>query len=488
VRDAARRRDPPLNLKEESTMAVNLGLGESDAQLAKVLKLRHVAAIALGFTLSDGILLVLSQVFGLVGPSALLISLLALGLMSSIMFAGAELAGAMPGADFAGEWGNRTLGSYWGFIGTLSYGAAAVIAVGLLWFPMGTYLHNFFPSIPVQVIGTVCFVITLVIVYLGALVSGEAELWLNVGLFVVLIGVALISLTQFHPNHFTPFFVGGSPGFWQAFPFVIYILFGVETMFAGSEETKPGSKFWPRAIGLVILLIGGSLILSEVALTGLLPLKDYTLQEADFATAAKHLFGSFGENLFNIVAFAAVFHAMLGSLFIGSRFVYKMAQRGYLPQAFTHINSRTKVPDYGLLFTAVFGAIIGSTYYYRNDFYLQAAAMLVVAGLFGWVVICVSYMSYRSRPELRAAFPGDWHVWPGEGVGGIWIAIVGLITVAMTAGGFIYAQAFKWWFIPLWIAIITVWYYVARAINGPDVGTVRAREVRSAEPTVSPVL
>jgi APA family basic amino acid/polyamine antiporter len=461
-------------------MATDIGIGEGDVQLAKVLKLRHVVAIALGFTVSDGILLVLSQVFGLVGPSALLVTILAVLLMASIMFAGAELAGAMPAADFAGEWGNRTMGTYLGFIGTLSYGACAVIAVGLLWFPMGTYLHNFFPSVSVQVIGTVCFLVALVIVYLGALASGESELWLNVALFVVLIAVAIIAFTQFHPSHFQPFFVGGSSGFWQAFPFVVYILFGAETMFAGSEETLPGDKFWPRAIACVLLIIGGSLILSELALTGLLPLKDYTLSEADFATAAKHLFGSFGEDLFNIVAFAAVFHAMLGSLFIGSRFIYKMGQRGYLPKFFTHINKRTLVPDAGLLLTAVFGAIIGSTYYIKTDFYLQAAALLTVAGLFGWVVICLSFISYRLRPELRQQYPSDWHVFPGEGPAGIWIAVVGLITVVMVAGGFIYAGAFQWWFIPLWIAIVTVWYFVARTVNSGDVGWVPGAPMRAS--------
>lgn len=451
-------------------MAVDVGLGESEAQLAKVLKLRHVVAIALGFTVSDGILLILSQVFGLVGPSALVVTVLAVLLMSSIMLAGAELAGAMPGADFAGEWGTRTLGPYFGFIGTLSYGACAVIAVGLLWFPMGTYLHNFFPSVSVQVIGTICFLIALAIVYLGALASGESELWLNVALFLVLIVVAIIALTQFHPSHFQPFFVGGSSGFWQAFPFVVYILFGAETMFAGSEETLPGTKFWPRAMAVVLIVIGASLILSEIALTGLLPLKEYTLNEADFATAAKHLFGSFGEGLFNVVAFAAVFHAMLGSLFIGSRFIYKMGQRGYLPKLFTHINKRTKIPDYGLLLTAFFGAIIGSTYYIKNDFYLQAAALLTVAGLFGWVVICLSFISYRFRPELRRQYPGDWHVFPGEGPAGVWIAVIGLITVVMVTGGFIYAKAFQWWFIPLWIVIVTIWYFAARALNGGEVG------------------
>ncbi len=132
--------------------------------LRKVLSLRHVVAIGLGFTVSDGILLILSQMFGLVGPFVMVLTVVAALAMSCVMFAGAELAGAMPAADFAGEWGKRTLGSFWGFVGTLSYGAVVIIAVGLLWFPMGTYLQQFFPGVPVPVIGTVCFLITAAIV------------------------------------------------------------------------------------------------------------------------------------------------------------------------------------------------------------------------------------------------------------------------------------------------------------------------------------
>ena len=454
---------------------------ETDAHLVKVLKLRHVVAIALGFTVADGILLILSQVLGYVGPSVILVSLLAIALMSCIMFAGAELAGALPAADFAGEWGTRTLSPYFGFIGTLSYGATAVIAVGLLWFPMGVYLHGFFPGVPVQVIGTIAFVITLGIVYLGALASGETELWLNVGFFLVVVAVSVIALTRFHPTYFQPFSIGGAPGFWRAFPFVIYILFGAETMFAASEESVQGSTFWPKAMAVAMLVIGGSFLLIQVALVGLLPFRRYTLNEADFATAAKYLFGPVGGSLFNIIAFVAVFHAMVGALFIGSRFMYKMAQRGYLPKRFTHINARTKIPDLGLLLTGVLGALIGSTYYLKSDFYLQAAALLTVAGLFGWVVICLSHISYRLRQGLRRQYPGDWHIWPGDGAAGIWISLLGLVTVVMVAGGFIYAGAFQWWFIPLWIVVISTWYGIARRINGATVGTVPSRGVAAGD-------
>ncbi len=444
-----------------SSQGLNDNIPDQPGGLASVLKIRHVVAIALGFTVADGILLVLSQLFEEVGPSIVLLMLVAGIAMSFVMFAGAELAGAMPSADFVGEWGKKTLNSFWGHLGALSYGAVAILVAGALWYPMGTYLHQFFP-IPVPVIGTICFLIAAAVVYFGAEISGKAELYLNVALFAFILALAITALFRFDGAHFQPFFIGGSSAWANAFPFVIYVLFGPELMFAASEETVGGRQFWPKAMAVTMLVILASYTLLEVALIGLLPLTDYSLGEATAATAAKSIFGSAGQALFSVIAFMAVFHAVIGALYAGSRFIYKMAKRGYLPNRFAWINQRTHAPEMGLLFTVVVGGMIGSTYYILPNFYLQATALITTAGLFGWFVICLSHVRYRLSPSLRQAYPADWHVWPGEGAGGIWISILGLVVTLFVAGAFIVQDAFPWWFVPAWIALAVIWWLVTR--------------------------
>src|SRR5437762_10647927 len=56
--------------------------------LKKVLKIRHVAAIALGFTVADGILLVLSQLLPMLGPSVIIVTIIAGLAYSLILFTG----------------------------------------------------------------------------------------------------------------------------------------------------------------------------------------------------------------------------------------------------------------------------------------------------------------------------------------------------------------------------------------------------------------
>jgi amino acid transporter len=446
--------------------------------LKKVLRIRHVAAIALGFTIADGILLVLSSLLPQVGPSVIIVTLLAGAAYSLVLFTGAELASAMPAADFAGEWGKRTLHGFIGFMGTLSYAMVAITAIGLLWFPMGTYLQQFFPGVPVPVIGTVCFLIALVLVYQGALASGETEVVLNVIFFIAIVALSVVMLTRFNPGNFQPFFGNASGGYvsnaLKALPFAVYMLFGPEVMFAGSEEHVEGRRFWPRAMAVTILIVMVAYLLMEVALLGLLPSTKYTLAEADYATAAKVILGSVGEGVFNGLAFIAVFHALVGAMYVGSRVMYRMAHRKFLPALFTHVSKRTRIPDYALLLACAIGAIIGSTYYLKPDFYLQAAALLTIAGLFGWFVICVSHIAYRAKPELQVKYPSDWMV-PGKGLAGTWISVLGLVTIAVTLFGFYYGQALPWWVAPLFLAVLVVWYVAGRAL-GADKGEVAVAE------------
>ena len=446
--------------------------GEEEVQrtgLKKVLKIRHVAAIALGFTVADGILLILSQVLPMLGPSVVILTVIAGGAYALVLFTGAELAGAMPAADFAGEWGKRTLGSFVGFIGTLSYAMVAITAIGLLWFPMGTYLHQFFPFLSVPVIGTICFLIALFLVYQGALASADAEIVLNVIFFGVVLLMSIVMLTRFNPGNFQPFFASSSGNYFsnavKAFPFIIYILFGQETMFAGSEEHVAGRRFWPKAMAVSIIIAMVAFVGMEISLLGLLPASAYTLAEADYATAAKSILGSVGEGLFNALAFIAVFHAIIASLYVASRVVYKMAERRFIPGWFTHISARSHIPDRALILAALLGAVIGSTYYLKPDFYVQAAAILTIAGLFGWFVMCISHIAYRAKPQLQAKYPTDWMV-PGKGLAGIWISILGLIVIAVVLFGFLYGQTLPWWATPLWVVIIVVWYFIAKALGG----------------------
>ena len=445
-------------------------LGEEEVQqvsLKKVLKIRHVAAIALGFTVADGILLVLSQLLPMLGPSVIIVTIIAGLAYSLILFTGAELAGAMPAADFAGEWGKRTIGGFFGFVGTLSYAMVAITAIGL--FPMGTYLHQFVPFLSVPVIGTICFLIALVLVYQGALASGEAEVVLNLIFFGVIFVMSLVMLTRFDANNFQPFFGNAPNGYMsnaiKAFPFAVYILFGPETMFSGSEEHVTGPRFWPKAMAVAMLIAMVCFILMEISLLGLLPTTSYTLAEADYATAAKFILGPIGEALFNALAFVAVFHAIVAALYISSRVVYKMAVRSFIPNLFTHISKRSRIPDRALLLAAALGAIIGSTYYLKPDFYLEAAAILTIAGLFGWFVICISHIAYRAKPALQAKYPTDWMV-PGKGLAGTWISVLGIVVIAVTLFGFLYGQALPWWITPLWVVVIVAWYLIARALGG----------------------
>jgi len=131
------------------------------------------------------------------------------------------------------------------------------------------------------VIGTICFVIALVLVYQGALASGEAEVVLNVIFFGVIFVMSLVMLTRFNPNNFQPFFGSASGGYAsnaiKAFPFAVYILFGPETMFAGSEEHVTGRRFWPKAMAVAMLIAMVCFILMEISLLGLLPTSKYTL-------------------------------------------------------------------------------------------------------------------------------------------------------------------------------------------------------------------
>src|SRR5699024_5762994 len=220
---------------------------------------------------------------------------------------GAELAGSMPSADFTGSWGSKTIGSYWGHLGSISYAAFATMIIGVEFFPMGTYLHRLIPQLPVPVLGSLSFILTAIIVYFGAKFTGIMEVWINVVVLVVAAILVVAAFMNFDPSNFVPFTETGAGGIIAEFPFVIYVFAGPVLIFASSEENVPSRNFWPKAafglMGIILLIY----ITMQVSALGLLPVDAYSLDEATVATEAEELFGEVGLFAYSIIAYLAVF-------------------------------------------------------------------------------------------------------------------------------------------------------------------------------------
>ncbi|KAH7022116.1 amino acid permease [Ilyonectria destructans] len=212
----------------------------------------------------------------------------------------------------------------------------------------------------------------LAFTFLGVKSFGEAEFWLALikvlailafFLCAILISSGVIGGEEigFKFYHDPGPFADGVKGVFKIFVFAALQYSGTEMIGLTAGESANPSKDVPKAVKSVLWRIVGIFLMGIFFLTITVPYDDPNLLSATsktarspFVIAFTRVGASAGAHVINAIILITMFSAINGSLYVGSRTLYGLADEGLAPKIFRWTNKRG-VPVYSLVFMNLIG-------------------------------------------------------------------------------------------------------------------------------------
>lgn len=246
-----------------------------------------------------------------------------------------------------------------GWIVLLNYLFAPIIAC----ITFGVFLSAQFPTIPSFV-----WIIALIILLAAITIKGIGA---SANISALFVAIQLLFIGGFAGFLLYMLFIGGNVPLANTFatpllqldnPFhvlmigasvVVFSFLGFDTITTLSEETKNPTKTIPRAIYLILIIVGTFHLTSSFVIQSSFPLLSFVQADA----AALELMFSVGGGMlqltFIIVLAMAIFTQGLASITAVSRLMFVMGRDGLLPKRmFAFIHPTYKTPIFNILFAS----------------------------------------------------------------------------------------------------------------------------------------
>jgi amino acid transporter len=374
-------------------------------QLKRGLSLPLLTLYGLGTTLGAGIYVLIGEVAGVAGMLAPISFIVASLLAAASAFSFAELSARYP--QSAGE-------AIYVYNGLGSRGLA--LAVGLLVILAGTvssaaivngfvgYLHEF-----VDVPGWLA--ITLLVLAFGAIAAwGIVESVTAAALFTLLEMAGLALVIWVARDSFADLPTRGAeliPAWGAAAPIAIlsgavlafYAFIGFEDMVNVAEEVKQVSRNLPRAIILTLVVTTVFYLALSLAAVLTVPPDELQASKAPLALVYERSTGG-AATIITLIGLVAIVNGALIQIVMGSRVLYGLANRGWLPARLGRVNRRTKTP---LFATALVTGSVLIFALWLPLVTLAQATSLVALIIFALVNLALFRVKLRHEPAPAGA-------------------------------------------------------------------------------------
>lgn len=355
--------------------------------LHRGLKSRHITMIAIGGAIGTGLIIGTGKALSRSGPASILISYTLVGLLVYVVMCGlGEMAAWLPHASGFSGYATRFCDPALGFALGWTYWCKYIITTPNQLTASALILQYWVDKKTVNpgVWIAIFLVVIICVNYFGIRFFGELEFWLSSVKVVVIVGVILLSFllavgagpggaTGFrywrNPGAFAPYpnvkghDLSRFAGFWSSFVNAVFAYLGTELIGVTVGEAQNPRKTIPRAIKLTFYRILFFYCLSVFFLGMLVAYNDPKLITASKANASaraspfvlaienagiKHLPG-----ILNACILLFTFSASNSDLYIASRTIYGLAERGHAPKIFRWTDKRG-VPVPALAISALF--------------------------------------------------------------------------------------------------------------------------------------
>jgi AAT family amino acid transporter/GABA permease len=365
-------------------------------RLSGALRQRHITMISLGGIIGAGLFVGSSATIQAIGPAAFLSYLAAGIVVMLVMRMLGEMAVALPGVGSFTEYARIGLGNWVGFTSGWLYWYFWVIVVAVEAVVGANILEQWIP-LPAWMIGLTLLAVMTAINCLSVKSYGEFEYWfasLKVFAIIVFIFVVGAYLFGFAPS--TSALLGNLVNDRGFMPY------GVSAILAGAESDDPSknvANMTRSVIFRVITFYVGSIFL----IVCVVPWGQIVAGHSPFVAALEVMRIPGAAMIMQAVVLVAVLSALNSGLYVSSRILFGLSQRGDAPAKLSVLTGR-KVPRAAVLLSSVIGyiAIMAAIISPEGVFlFLVNASGAVML----FVYLAVALAQIRVRRQVEAAAP-----------------------------------------------------------------------------------
>ncbi|MEC4271930.1 amino acid permease [Adlercreutzia sp. R25] len=393
------------------------GLDPATAQptLKRQFGLREAVTITVGTVIGVGLFTTGGNIVGLMGPSVIVATLVAMlvSIYPALLYA--EMGAALPYAGGTYQYAGLGLGRPLGMLAGWNFIISLVAVTGGEALAFAYYFKTIFLAfgieLPLPDVALACLALLLFIVTNVAGVKTTGRL--QNGFMFFFWGVAAIWFITMIPNVSLPTFVTAPDflgsmdafGFIAAVAMIWWCFAGFETCCGMGEEIRYPSINIPRALKLapfIIFAVNGAF---QWFLVGITPvdaipaLADAAAPYADAMISAGIL--GFPLALLALgVAFGGDFSTLNASIAVPPRYLFTMARDGAMPKIFAKVHPRFRTPYVAIIALGALSILLVATS--TLDF---IASLSLFADLFYYIIGIAAALGLRRRmPDLKRPF------------------------------------------------------------------------------------
>jgi len=385
------------------------------ASLRRQFGLREAITITVGTVIGVGLFTTGGNIVGLMGPSVIVATLVAMlvSIYPALLYA--EMGAALPYAGGTYQYAGLGLGRPLGMLAGWNFIISLVAVAGGEALAFAYYFKTVFlavgitlpiPDVALACIALVIFIVTNVS---GVKTTGR----LQNGFMFFFWGVAVIWFFTMIPNVNLPVFVTApeflgsmdSFGFIAAVAMIWWCFAGFETCCGMGEEIRFPSINIPRALKLspfIIFAVNGAFQWFLVGITPVDAIPALADASAPYAEAMMSA-GILGLPLLLLalgVAFGGDFSTLNASIAVPPRYLFTMARDGAMPRIFAKVHPKYRTPYVAIIALGALSILLVATS--TLDF---IAALSLFADLFYYIIgIAAAWGLRRRMPQLRRPF------------------------------------------------------------------------------------
>ena len=438
---------------------------DSQQELKRGLKNRHVQLLAIGGAIGTGLFLGSGRSISLAGPSILLTYLITGIICFFMMRALGELLLSNLDhhsfIDFVEEYlGDRaafiTGWTYW--FCWLSLAMADLTAVGL-------YMQYWIPWMPQWIPALVVLAVLLVMNLTAVKHFGEMEFWFALIKVIAIVSLIIIGLimilTGFTTNagaaafdnlwNYGGWFPNGTMGFILSFQMVVFAFTGIELVGLTAGETENPEKVIPMAINNIPLRIILFYIGSLAIIMSIYPWIAVDPNSSPFVAVFNAVGILAAASIVNFVVLTSAASATNSGIFSTSRMIYALSKRGHAPSRMRRLTNHS-VPYQATLFSAaalLFTVVLN--YVMPESVFIMITSISTFCFIYIWAIIVVCHIKYRkTNPELAKQSTFRMPLYPFMNYLILAFFVFILVVLALQSDTRIALMFTPFWFLLLW--------------------------------------